>query len=198
MPATVEMMNLDDKTIRKFLIARLASLSNKPKAIIEELRVHNGNAIADVVAVHKYAHCYEIKGDTDAVRRILVQRQFYDLAFRRITLVTTDRHLDNALRLLPGYWGIMVASQLRGSVAIRYARRASQNPLYNTRVALMTLWKSELLEVALPISSKKLDKLSRAQLTDFIAQNVGQEMLCEKIGDRLADRSSYAEKLLNI
>jgi hypothetical protein len=192
------MINLDDKTIRKFLIARLASLSNKPKAIIEELRVHNGNAIADVVAVHKYAHCYEIKGDTDAVSRILVQRQFYDLAFRRITLVTTDRHLDNALRLAPAHWGIMVASQSRGSVAIRYSRNASRNPLYDTRVALLTLWKSELLEVALPISPKKLDKLSRAQLTDFIALNVGQGMLCEKIGDRLVDRSSYAEKLLNI
>jgi hypothetical protein len=53
-------MNLDDKTIRKYLIARLASLSNKPKAIIEELRVHNGNAVADVVAVHKYAHWEEL------------------------------------------------------------------------------------------------------------------------------------------
>lgn len=192
------MMNLDDKTIRKFLITRLASLSNKPKAIIEELRVHNGNAIADVVAVHKYAHCYEIKGDTDAVRRILVQCQFYDLAFRRITLVTTDRHLDNALRLAPAHWGIMVASPLKDNVAIRYVRRASRNPLYDTRVALMTLWKSELLEVALPIFPKKLDKLNRAQLTDLIALNVGQGMLCEKIGDRLADRSHHAEKFLNI
>ncbi|WP_080403122.1 sce7726 family protein [Burkholderia ubonensis] len=191
-------MNLDDKTIRKFLIARLASLSNKPKAIIEELRVHNGNAIADVVAIHKYAHCYEIKGDTDAVRRILIQRQYYDLAFRQITLVTTDRHLDNALNLAPAHWGIMVASESKKGVAIRYVRSATRNPLYDTRVALLTLWKSELLEVALPISSKKLDKLSRAQLTDFIALNFGQDMLCEEIGDRLAGRLSYAEKLLNI
>jgi len=192
------MMNLDDKIIRKYLISRLASLSNKPKAIIEELRVHNGNAIADVVAIHKYAHCYEIKGDTDAVRRILVQRKFYDLAFRRITLVTTDRHLDNALSLAPAHWGIMAASESRGGVAIRYVRRATQNPLYDTRVALLTLWKSELLEVALPISQKKLDKLNRAQLTDFIALNVGQEMLCEQIGHRLVGRASYAEKFLNI
>ncbi len=191
-------MNLDDKTIRKFLITRLASLSNKPKAIIEELRVHNGNAIADVVAIHKYAHCYEIKGDTDAVRRILVQRQYYDLAFRRITLVTTDRHLENALNLAPTHWGIMVASESRGSVAIRYARRATRNPLYDTRVALLTLWKSELLEVALPITPKKLNKLNRAQLTDLIALNANREDLCEQIGHRLADRFNYGEKFLNI
>ncbi|WP_155647517.1 sce7726 family protein [Burkholderia territorii] len=198
MLATVKMMNLDDKIIRKFLIARLAALSNKPKAIIEELRVHNGNAIADVVAIHKYAHCYEIKGDTDAVRRILVQRQYYDLAFRRITLVTTDRHLGNALSLAPAHWGIMVASESRGSVAIRYVRRATRNPLYDTRIALLTLWKSELLEVALPISSNKLNKLNRAQLTDLIALNVSQEELCEQIGHRLAGRFNYAEKFLNI
>ncbi|MGY6119687.1 sce7726 family protein [Paraburkholderia strydomiana] len=192
------MMNLDDKTIRKYLITRLASLPNKPKAIIEELRVHNGNAIADVVAVHKYAHCYEIKGDTDAVRRILVQRRFYDLAFRRITLVTTSRHLNNALHLAPEHWGIMVASESRGGVAIRYVRHASRNPLYDTRVALMTLWKSELLQVALPILPQKLDKLNRAELTDLLAVSLGPGSLCEKIGDRLADRSSYAENLLTI
>jgi hypothetical protein len=192
------MMNLDDKTIRKFLIARLAALSNKPKAVIEELRVHNGNAIADVVAIHKYAHCYEIKGDTDSVRRILVQCQYYDLAFRRITLVTTDRHLNNALSLAPSHWGIMAATESKSGVAIRYIRRATRNPLYNTRIALLTLWKSELLEVALPISPKKLDKYSRAQLSDFIALNVGQEMLCEQIGDRLVHRSNYAEKFLSM
>jgi len=192
------MLNLDDKTIRKFLIARLAALTKKPKAIIEELRVHNGNAIADVVAVHRYAHCYEIKGDADSIHRILRQCKFYNLAFKRITLVTTQRHINNAIKLAPAHWGIMVASDKNGSVAIRYVRRASNNTLYDVKVALLTLWKSELLDVALPFSTGKLDKLNRMQLSDLIVLKLDHETLCESIGNKLVCRSSQTLKFLNM
>lgn len=44
--------SLGDKEIRQLLIRRLENASRIPKAILEELRVHNGNAIAGVVSVH--------------------------------------------------------------------------------------------------------------------------------------------------
>lgn len=108
---------LDDENIRKALIDRLLRLSKAPKAILEELRVHNGNAIADVVAVYSTAHCYEIKGENDSVQRILRQSRFYDLAFNRTTLVTTDKQLEKALRLAPPHWGIMRA---RLSISVQF------------------------------------------------------------------------------
>ena len=54
-------MTLNDSEIRRSLIQKLNNQAKQPKAILEELRVHNGNAIADVVAIHNNAHCYEIK-----------------------------------------------------------------------------------------------------------------------------------------
>lgn len=192
------MLNLDDKTIRKSLITRLAGLAKAPKAILEELRVHNGNAIADVVAIHRYAHCYEIKGETDSIHRILKQRQFYDLAFKRITLVTTNRHIQNALRLAPTHWGIMVASEKYNSIAIRYVRSAQDSPSFDPRVALLTLWRSELIEVALSLSDRKLEKLNRTQLSSLIASNLDQKRLGESIGEKLISRSAQSMKSLNM
>ncbi|WP_031437909.1 sce7726 family protein [Methylobacter tundripaludum] len=184
------MLNLDDKKIRYSLIDRLSTLSKAPKAILEELRVHNGNAIADVVTVHKYAHCYEIKGDNDNVHRILKQGRFYDLVFKKITLVTTTRHIENALRLAPEHWGIMCVRENAGKVKISYVRSARPSPDFDKRLALLTLWKSELIDVALSITTGKVEKFNRIQLTDLIALKLDKDTLSKSIGDKLISRHS--------
>lgn len=182
------MQNLDDKNIRASLIIRLSTFSKAPKAIIEELRVHNGNAIADVVTVHTYAHCYEIKGDNDNVYRILKQSQYYDLVFKKITLVTTSKQIEKALRLAPEYWGIMCAHESEGKVKISYVRPAKSNPNFNKRLALLTLWKPELIDVALTITKDKIAKFNRIQLSELIALNLDKHTLNKHIGDKLISR----------
>ncbi len=58
------MFSLNDKLIREALLKRLSNFTISPRTIIQELRIHNGNVIAEVVTVHSYPHCYEIKGLT--------------------------------------------------------------------------------------------------------------------------------------
>jgi len=139
------MTRLDDKVIRPNLISRLKRQSIKPKAVIEELRVHNGNAIADVVALYNEAHCFEIKGDGDKIERAVKQGHYYNSSFRRITLVTTTRHLDKAVNVLPEFWGIMLAERRRNEILLKYVRRAKDNACFDKSLALLTLWKSEML-----------------------------------------------------
>lgn len=191
-------VSLDDRNIRKALIDRLSRLSKAPKAILEELRVHNGNAIADVVAVYSTAHCYEIKGDNDSVQRILRQSRFYDLAFNRTTLVTTDKQLEKALRLAPPHWGIMRARQRNAVVTISYVRSASPSPTFDKRLALLTLWRSELVELALSIPLVKVEKMNRSQLSRLIASALSDATLSKNIGEKLLSRHLQATKVLTI
>src|SRR4051812_50228660 len=107
---TYQMMELNDACIRGALLRKLARQKTRPRAVLEELHVHNGRAIADVVTLHLEAHCYEIKGETDRIERITTQCVYYNAAFRRITLVTTECNLRRALRLAPRFWGIMVGT----------------------------------------------------------------------------------------
>lgn len=182
------MPHLNDRELREMLIRKLSSASNSPSKIIEELRVHNGNAIADVVAIYKNAHCYEIKGDADNLQRIENQSKYYDLAFKKITLVTTDRHVRAAATAIPQHWGIIVAKKTNETPRLVYVRPARTSPSFDRRLALLTLWKSELDSIAVTLNLEKTAKLSREKLSAIIADNLGERRLEQEISNQLASR----------
>lgn len=178
---------LHDKDIRKHLIQKLERQPVRPKAIIEELRVHNGNAIADVVAIYREAHCYEIKGDGDKIERILEQGQFYNLAFSKISIVTTQRHLDKAISLAPHYWGIILTTNRDEEIIFKYIRKAKSNKYFNKKIALLTLWKSEMLYL-IQNDIKKNQRLTRDDLTTRISEEKSKKEISEDISISLLSR----------
>ena len=183
------MTQLTDRHLRTALLRRLKAQPVVPRAILEEVRVHNGNAIADVVSVHTRPHCYEIKGETDAIRRIVRQGEFYDRAFQRITLVTTQNHLVAAVRLAPAHWGMMVASACirDGIPTLRYIRKSTDSPVFDKQTALLTLWKSELLSLCSD-EETHLSKLNRLSLTKLLAQANAAHQISSLIGEKLINR----------
>ena len=180
---------LGDKEIRFSLIQRLKKSSKPPRAILEELRVHNGNAIADVVAAYKYLHCYEIKSDRDSIERVKKQAIYYDLVFRKTTLVTTEKHAARAAKFTPEHWGIVVARCKDGKVIFSSKRKAEMSPHFNKELALLTLWRPELAALAEPISSSNLNKLSRKNLAELLANNLSEIKISEDISKQLVFRS---------
>lgn len=187
-----ELRRLNDQTIRAALVLRLKALPVKPRAILQELRVHNGNAIADVVTIGRFAHCYEIKGETDSIQRLARQGAFYDLTFMKTTVVTTAARLSRAIEIVPPHWGVMQASLVAGRIAISYIRHAKRSPDYDKRLALLTLWRSELLEMAVAIDPKAR-QLNRDELSKLISANLAKATLAETIGVKLIDRSKAGQ-----
>jgi len=187
----MNMTLLTDRQLRAALLARLRAQTVAPRAILEEVRVHNGNAIADVVSVHTRPHCYEIKGETDEIRRIVKQGEFYDRAFQRITLVTTQNHLVAAARLAPAHWGVMVASSRSPGEppALRYIRKATDSPAFDKQLALLTLWKNELLSLCAD-EEAHLEKLNRLGLTRHLAGANAAHDISSWIGDKLVNRQT--------
>lgn len=183
-------MNLNDVEIREALLVRLRGQAAKPKAIIEELRVHNGQAVADVVALYNEAHCYEIKGENDKIERIIKQGAFYNSAFRKITLVTTERNLNKALHIAPPFWGIMLASLSEKKVKVKYIRKATINPFFQKDIAVLTLWKSEMLSIIHDGDNNK--RKTRAYLAKLISETKKKSELSSNISELLLNR--YAVK----
>ena len=181
------MSKLNDKIIRSNLIAKLTNQNIKPKAIIEELRIHNGNAIADVVALYKEAHCFEIKGDGDKIKRAIKQGQYYNLAFRKITIVTTPKHLSKAEKILPPFWGIIIAEKKYDDVSLRYLRRALNNPNFDKKVASLTLWKEEMLALV-EQEDLSLKNKNRNFLAELISQCKRKQQLSNEICNMLFRR----------
>jgi hypothetical protein len=139
---------LRDKEIRGALHQHLMARRPQPSKIVEELGIHNGNAIADLVAFYEDLHCFEIKGATDSIRRITQQAVHYNHAFPKITLVTTQNHWQWCCTHAPSFWGIMIAYHAEGLVKLKYLRQAKNNPHFSKKKALMMLWKDELSAIA--------------------------------------------------
>lgn len=170
-------MVLNDPEIRAALKEYLMRLPKKPNAILDELHVHKGNAIADVVAIYKEPHCYEIKGDNDSIVRIERQGHYYDLVFNRITLFTTKKHLNNAMKKAPKHWGVSVVSHDGKKYKIEHHRKASNNPFYNKEKAMQTLWRPEMLSI---IHEHKLNistKLNKNELASQLAMSLNKDVV---------------------
>jgi len=178
-------MNLNDATIREALLRKLKRQKSRPRAVLEELHVHDGRAIADVVTLHSEAHCYEIKGETDRIERVTAQGVYYNAVFRRITLVTTECNLKRARKLVPRFWGIMVAIVDGIVVRFRHIRAARLNPKFEKQSAALTLWKSEMLEL---ISVPGAERKPRRLLAELIAETRHELELSMSICDMLIGR----------
>ena len=179
---------LNDKELREALIQWLYRKSVKPKKIVEELSVNNGFAIADVVAIYKEMHCFEIKGDNDKIERILKQGMSYNLSFRKITLVTTLRHRDKAVSISPPFWGIIIAREINGIIKFNYERKCKENKNFSPVVALATLWKSEMLEI---LDKEKIHLLNKDKTRDMISLRISNVL------DKLSISSEITEKLFH-
>jgi hypothetical protein len=180
---------LRDKEIRNALVDHLMKRSPKPARVLEELTIDNGNAIADVVACYREMHCYEIKGQTDNVRRLLAQSEFYSKSFPRLTLVTTENHIKWAAAHAPEHWGLMLAKEQRGRVMLSYVRKAGTNSSFCKKKALLMLWKAELTAIANAHPQVSLKKsFTRADIATAISMGVTKEDALSGIQSAIVSR----------
>ena len=181
-------MTLNDAQIRPELTSFLQRRQKKSNAIIEELPINFGEAIADVVTISKYLHCYEIKGETDCIQRIQKQGQFYNTCFKKITLVTTQNHLSYALQKAPFFWGIMVVKFQQGRKKICFIRAAKDNPEFSIEDALHTLWKDELHEISKENNVQVKESMNKKVISKILAEKLSKSCLTESISRQVYSR----------
>ncbi|OEF10830.1 sce7726 family protein [Aliivibrio logei] len=182
-------MYLNDAEIRPKLIDFLNGKAIKPRRILEELHVHRGNAIADVVTIHSEAHCYEIKGDRDNVNRIKVQGGFYNKVFNKISLVTTEKKLKEALNKSPAFWGIIIAFVSDEGIKFKHIRKATVNLDFDKELALATLWRSELANVNTENDLNINDKINKREFAGEISAKMNKIQISRTIANSLVSRN---------
>ncbi|MDO6582650.1 sce7726 family protein [Photobacterium sp. 2_MG-2023] len=166
---------LNDKKIRDALINRLLNKNLSRNNIFEEIAVKRGLGIADVVANFKTPHCYEIKSDVDSLTRLKAQSEYFSDAFKKVTLVTTNKHLTKAELIVPEWWGITVAEQKKDKITLKSHRKSRLNPKNTTTDLLSMLWNNELKSAlnSLNVNFKSSD--NRALLVNKLASSTSQK-----------------------
>lgn len=148
----------NDKIIRSALKKDLDSrYDNDPHTkVIEELGVTHGVARVDLAVVNGILHGYELKSDLDTLYRLPEQMKLYNSVFDKITLVVGKNHVFDVIKLVPDWWGIVIAKvlDLNGPVSFINIREPEKNYSVDSISIAKFLWREEALNI--------LEKINKA------------------------------------
>jgi hypothetical protein len=139
------MKDLDIRPVLRDLLTRKYA-AGQTTLVLDEFSVCGGLFRADLTVVNGQLKGYEIKSDHDSLRRLRSQSAGYAKVFDTMTLVTGARHLRQARRIVPPWWGLVVAERDNsGRIVLRDVRRERVNrePLPSSLAQL--IWRAEAL-----------------------------------------------------
>lgn len=117
--------------------------------IIEELGLKHGSTRVDIAVVNGVLHGYELKSDLDTLIRLPEQMKIYNSILDKITLVVGKNHLYEAVKLIPDWWGIVVAKTINNADTIKFCeiRKSENNPYTDSLSIASLLWRDEALQI---------------------------------------------------
>lgn len=143
--------SMRDLDVRRVLRGRLnACYGTDPTTIVvEELGLRGGTVRADLAVVNGYFKGFEIKSDSDTLKRLERQSDIYSKVFDTMTLVVGERHLTEAKGIIPKWWGIDVAisGAPDNTVRLEPMRSESLNSDVDALDLVQLLWREEVLEI---------------------------------------------------
>jgi hypothetical protein len=184
---------MTEQQLRDALRAHLASSLTPEGRIVEELGVERGGARIDVALITDRLLGFEIKSDLDTFDRLTNQIHAYNRVFDEVTLVTGPAFADDAARLLPSWWGLMVAECTAGGlVRLRELRVAQRNPIQQALSIAMLLWKAEASEaLARHLGRTVPTKWASSKLHAALAERVPLESLRRLVARTLTSREAW-------
>lgn len=177
---TVKTKGLDPE-IRAALVEHLA-----PTPVRHE--VISYSATIDVLALSPTSmEAFEIKSDSDSVRRLPQQVAGYDLVSPRSWLAVGSRHHTKAKAMLPDHWGVLV----HDGDALHVDREAADNPhLSLPHLIRMVTTRQTLVEAARRAAplGRPVRTLDVFQLRDHIATHMPRDEVIAEVSAYLAKR----------
>jgi hypothetical protein len=182
---------LAEAGVRDWLRAEVLARSSERTEAIYELWVPRTNARADVAVIGAELEGFEIKAERDTLRRLPSQAAAYGRLFDRCTVVLAERHLDDALDLVPEWWGVFVIVP-SSSPAFFTARLAQPNECVDPELLVRLLWKDEVRAALSAFDVEPDRRASRSMLwrqllaladLDSLKLAVRQALLSRSAGD---------------
>lgn len=188
-------MRIKDIDIRRVLFnSTLKSLESKEPGtkIVEEFSICQGDARIDIAAINGRIHGFEIKSESDDLRRLPDQIEFYNKVFDRITIVIGRDHLNEIKKMVPLWWGIIVVEKDKKDLTMKPVRDPIQNFYIESYYLAQLLWRDEAISI---LKQNKLSKglLSKPRkiLWKKLSEELPLEMLKSYIIETLKTRPGW-------
>lgn len=183
---------MHDRDVREAILTRLNAEheSDADTRIVEEMGVWAGSVRVDVAVINGELAGYELKSDRDTLTRLPLQADIYSRVFDKMYLVVGERHAPKARRIIPRWWGVIVAKSKNGTITLREVREAKPNPSPDPFLVSQLMWKDEALVV---LERHGLAKGWRSKTADAIHRHLSESLTAEQLSE--AVRSTLKARL---
>jgi len=198
---------LNDAAIRRSLRSSLHDSLQDGELLFEELGLCEHTARADVAVLGSRFHGFEIKGETDSLRRLCAQVDVYRQVFDCVTIVIAGRLLQSARKVVPRSCGIVSATMTRCRVVLTPIRAAVQQSQVDPANMVQLLWREEALAVLQSIDGisdlrrqpraviwqEVVDRLSLAELRAVIVKALGARSAWKSSDERQSRDGGWSQ-----
>lgn len=115
--------------------------------MLDELGILNGATRIDIAVINGQMEGFELKSERDTLERLPAQRDLYNKVFDRISIVVAENHREAAEDIVPGWWGLAIASSTLEGVQVAYERQPEANPRLDAATVASLLWRDEALAI---------------------------------------------------
>jgi hypothetical protein len=135
---------VNDRTIRTALkLKLLVEQTHVDTVLLEELGLCRGLVRIDIAVVNGALHGYEIKSDLDSLHRLQNQAHVYSKILDYATLVVGTRLLEDAVKVIPEWWGVLYVQLGTDGLEFKTVRNATPNSGRDPRALAELLWFEE-------------------------------------------------------
>lgn len=174
-----------DREIREKLTKDLESDKNNIK-VIQELGLGYYNSRIDIAVISQELCGYEIKSDMDTLKRLDMQIRSYNNIFDRITIVSGRNKVSKLEKIIPDFWGLIMAFKEDGKLILERRREAGLNRNVNLKGLVNLLWR---IEIERMLRAEKLYKglsgYSKLGMSDVVLEKFSEDKI-----------KSYVRKIL--
>lgn len=177
----------NDQIIRNALWLKLEKNYRRFKhvRILNEFGVANGAARVDIAVINGIMHGFEIKSDKDTLERLPEQIREFSEVFDQMTLVVGKRHILDAIKMIPEWWGVALAkADKNGNIGFYTIREATTNREQNFKSIARLLWRAEALEI---LKNKNRDEGVRSKTCSIIYQRLEQTLNLKELKKYVRD-----------
>ena len=158
--------------------------------VVDEFVVEQGRHRVDVAAINGSLHAFEIKSANDTLDRLPDQQQSYNKIFDRITLVVDERHVEQAVKLVQPWWGLIAVSCRDRQPQLDEIWAARQNLEQDAYALCQLLWRQEALAI---LQANRLAGGMHSQPRKRLWQRLARELPLQNLKTAIRETLKYRQ-----
>jgi ribosomal protein L39E len=161
--------------------------------ILDELGLEHGKCRADIAVINGHMDGFEIKSDVDSLSRLSHQINSYDSIFDYSSVVVTARHLNEVVRTIPDWWGIISVMESNSDVPqFMVIKTPHQNANIDDYLVAQLLWREEAQKVLFNLGMRGAQlRQKRSILYGYIVEMLDSHELRHTVREHLKKRQNW-------